>query len=161
MPPLPVETFAQPPWSSNLRPLLLPLPLGEGWGEGLPGNHPGVTQRSLLGERQIRASSAETGTARAPRLCTRALAQLSLIRCADPGGLAALPARPSAGPSSRCQRGPPGYWAREPGRAQCLLLTLLVDTLPVFGHHTSRHVRDMNWHFSVIPLRTSRRWWEG
>ena len=48
--PLPVETFAQPPWSSNLRPLLLPLPLGEGWGEGLPGNHPGVTQRSPVGD---------------------------------------------------------------------------------------------------------------
>ena len=37
---------------SNPRPLLLPLPLGEGWGEGLPGNHPGVTQRSLLAPRR-------------------------------------------------------------------------------------------------------------
>ena len=56
----PLETFAQLTWSSNLRPLLLPLPLGEGWslprtrsgGEGLPGNHPVVTQRSLLAPRR-------------------------------------------------------------------------------------------------------------
>ena len=46
--PLPLETFAKLPRSSNVRLFLLPLPLGEGWGEGLPGNHPGVTQRSHL-----------------------------------------------------------------------------------------------------------------
>ena len=57
--PLPLETFAKRPSPSKVRRLLLPLPLGEGWslprtrsgGEGLPGNHPGVTQRSLLAPR--------------------------------------------------------------------------------------------------------------
>ncbi len=44
------ETFAQRPASSQVRPLLLPLPVGEGWGEGLPGNPPRITQRSLLGQ---------------------------------------------------------------------------------------------------------------
>ena len=49
LPPLAEETSANHPWSSSLGPLFLTLPLGEGWGEGLPGNHPGVTQMSPLG----------------------------------------------------------------------------------------------------------------
>ncbi len=44
--PAPEKTFAKLPASPVLRPLLLPLPLGEGWGEGLPGNHLRVMQRS-------------------------------------------------------------------------------------------------------------------
>ena len=56
------------------RPLFLPLPMGEGRGEGLPGTHPWVTQRApvqstqgaaalhpLRGERQIPPSAAEIG----------------------------------------------------------------------------------------------------
>ena len=34
------ETFAQRSACSNVRRLYLPLPLGEGRGEGLPGNRP-------------------------------------------------------------------------------------------------------------------------
>ena len=78
----PLETFAQLTWSSNLRPLLLPLPLGEGWslprtrsgGEGLPGSHPGVTQRSLLAPRRrsrlfpiLRSGRFQTALFRSPR----------------------------------------------------------------------------------------------
>ncbi len=70
-----LETFAQLTWSSSLRPLLLPLPLGEGWGEGLPGNHPGVTQRSLLAPRRrprllpiLRSDWSQTGLFRSQPL---------------------------------------------------------------------------------------------
>ena len=43
-PPLPVETFAKLPWPSDSGLLFLPRPLGEGWGEGLPGTAPRLTR---------------------------------------------------------------------------------------------------------------------
>ncbi len=48
--PLPQEASAQHPESLSLRRLLLPLPVGEGWGEGLPGTQPRVKQGSFLAE---------------------------------------------------------------------------------------------------------------
>ena len=50
LPPPPGETSAKHPSPSNARPLLPPLPVGEGWGEGLPGNNPWVRQRRPGGE---------------------------------------------------------------------------------------------------------------
>ncbi len=41
--PSPGRTLLLAPSSSKVQRLLLPLPLGEGWGEGLPGTHPRPT----------------------------------------------------------------------------------------------------------------------
>ena len=45
------------PGSSKVQRLLLPLPVGEGWGEGLPGTHPRVTQASPVEEVWCEGSS--------------------------------------------------------------------------------------------------------
>ena len=63
------ETFAKLPWPSDSGLLFLPRPLGEGWGEGLPGNQPGVTQRSQGRGRACPelAECGEGSSGRAPR----------------------------------------------------------------------------------------------
>ena len=43
--PVPLETTAKRSSPSNLRPLFLPLPMGEGWGEGLPVEAPLKTEQ--------------------------------------------------------------------------------------------------------------------
>ena len=40
----PLENIAKRHSPSKMRPLFLPLPLGEGWGEGLPVEAPLITQ---------------------------------------------------------------------------------------------------------------------
>ena len=49
------ETVVQRRSTSRDGPFFLPLPVGEGWGEGLPGNQPSVTQQFLAEELRRRA----------------------------------------------------------------------------------------------------------
>ena len=64
----PVETFAQLPPSSKVRPLLLPLLGGEGWGEGSSGQPSLGLRKGLLwarvGVRVFRGSVPPVGTSR-------------------------------------------------------------------------------------------------
>ena len=51
----PKQTLAKHPSTPEPRPIFLPRPLGEGWGEGLPRNQPGLTQKPPKGNTSPRA----------------------------------------------------------------------------------------------------------